>query len=73
MKITDLKIIPFATHADRFRHGVLSPRTKLVQTVTCIETDSGASGYYFGAVGEDAVEHVHDELPRAPAASKASA
>lgn len=48
VKITDLKIICFRTHADRFRHGTLYPNTELMQTVTCIETDAGLGGYYFG-------------------------
>ena len=48
MKITDLTIVPFKTHADRFRNGVASPNTELMQTVTCIETDAGLTGYYLG-------------------------
>jgi L-alanine-DL-glutamate epimerase-like enolase superfamily enzyme len=48
VKITDLKITPFRTHADRFRHGVLYPGAELVQTLTSIETDAGITGYYFG-------------------------
>jgi L-alanine-DL-glutamate epimerase-like enolase superfamily enzyme len=48
VKITDLKIVPFRTHADRFQHGVRYPNTELIQTVTCIETDAGVTGYYLG-------------------------
>jgi L-alanine-DL-glutamate epimerase-like enolase superfamily enzyme len=48
MKITDLKITTFRTHADRFQHGQLYPRTELVQTLTSIDTDAGVTGYYFG-------------------------
>jgi L-alanine-DL-glutamate epimerase-like enolase superfamily enzyme len=48
VKISDLRIIPFRSHADRFRNGVAFPHTELVQTVTCIDTDEGVSGYYFG-------------------------
>jgi L-alanine-DL-glutamate epimerase-like enolase superfamily enzyme len=48
VKITDLRIVSFRSYADRFRLGVAEPRTELVQTVTCIDTDEGVSGYYFG-------------------------
>jgi hypothetical protein len=40
------EIIPFRTRADRFQHGNPYPKTELVQTVTCMETDAGISGYY---------------------------
>jgi L-alanine-DL-glutamate epimerase-like enolase superfamily enzyme len=50
VKITDIKITTFRTHADRWDwgHGALLPRTELRQTVTCVETDAGVTGYYFG-------------------------
>jgi len=48
VKITDLKITSFRTHADRFRNGQPFPRTEMVQTVLSVETDAGATGYYFG-------------------------
>ncbi len=48
MKITDVQIVPFRTHADRFRNGQPFPRTELVQTLTRVVTDEGAEGYYFG-------------------------
>jgi L-alanine-DL-glutamate epimerase-like enolase superfamily enzyme len=48
VKITDLKITPFRTQADRFQHGQLYPQSELVQTLTSIETDAGITGYYFG-------------------------
>ena len=48
MRISDLQIITFRSHADRFRNGQPYPNTELIQTVTCIETDAGLSGYYFG-------------------------
>ena len=48
MKITDLRIIAFRTRADRFRHGVRYPNTELVQTLTCVDTDAGVTGYYLG-------------------------
>ena len=50
MKITDIKITTFRTHADRFDmgHGKPVPRKEFVQTVTTVETDEGVSGYYFG-------------------------
>ena len=51
MKITDITVVPFKTHADRFRNGQAFPRTELLQTVTCIQTDEGAAGYYFGGGG----------------------
>ncbi|HET7714176.1 MAG TPA: enolase C-terminal domain-like protein [Bauldia sp.] len=50
MKITDIRVISFRTHADRWDmgHGVPKPRTELMQTVSIIDTDEGVSGYYFG-------------------------
>jgi len=48
MKITDLTIQSFRTHADRFQHGVYKPKQELVQTITTIDTDQGTSGYYLG-------------------------
>jgi len=48
MKITDLTIQSFRTHADRFQHGVYKPKQEFVQTITTIETDQGTSGYYLG-------------------------
>jgi L-alanine-DL-glutamate epimerase-like enolase superfamily enzyme len=48
MKIVDLKIQSFRTHADRFQAGVAKPRQELTQTLTSIETDEGVTGYYLG-------------------------
>jgi L-alanine-DL-glutamate epimerase-like enolase superfamily enzyme len=50
LKITDVKIVSFMTHADRFDtgHAQPKPHTELVQTLASIETDVGVSGYYFG-------------------------
>ena len=50
MKITDLKIVSFRTHADRWDmgHAEPRPRTELMQTVSSIETDEGVTGYFFG-------------------------
>ena len=50
MKITDLKIASFRTHADRWDmgHAEPRPRTELMQTVSSIETDEGVTGYFFG-------------------------
>ena len=48
MKITDIQIVPFRTHADRFRNGQSHPRSELTQTLTRIVTDEGAEGYYLG-------------------------
>ncbi|MBV9356367.1 MAG: enolase [Chloroflexi bacterium] len=59
MKITDLKIVPFVTHADRFRNGQAYPNTELLQTLTSIETDTGAVGYYFGGGSHGDQEGLH--------------
>ena len=50
MKITDIKITSFRTHADRWDwgYGKALPNTELVQTVASVETDEGVTGYYFG-------------------------
>jgi L-alanine-DL-glutamate epimerase-like enolase superfamily enzyme len=50
MKITDVRVIAFRTRADRWDmgHARLLPAAELVQTVTCIDTDAGISGYYLG-------------------------
>jgi len=59
VKITDLKIVPFVTHADRFHNGQAFPNTELVQTLTSIETDTGAAGYYFGGGSHGDQEGLH--------------
>jgi len=50
MKITDVKVVAFRTHADRWDmgHARLKPRAELLQTVASVETDQGLTGYYFG-------------------------
>jgi L-alanine-DL-glutamate epimerase-like enolase superfamily enzyme len=48
VKITDVKIVSFRTHADRFRAGTPEPHQELLQTLTSIETDRGVTGYYLG-------------------------
>ena len=50
MKITDIRVTPFRTQVDRWDigHGRPMPRTEIVQTVTCIETDESVAGYFFG-------------------------
>lgn len=50
MKISDVRVIRFRTHADRWDigHGRLIPNAEVIQTVTCIDTDEGVSGYFFG-------------------------
>src|SRR6266849_2551341 len=50
VKITDIKIVSFRTHADRWDmgHAKPLPRTELLQTVSSIETDEGIAGYFFG-------------------------
>jgi L-alanine-DL-glutamate epimerase-like enolase superfamily enzyme len=50
VKITDITIRTFRTHADRWDigHARLLPKTKLIQTVLAIETDEGVTGHYFG-------------------------
>jgi L-alanine-DL-glutamate epimerase-like enolase superfamily enzyme len=50
VKITDLKIKTFRTHADRWDvgHARPLPKAELMQTVLMIETDEGVTGHYFG-------------------------
>ena len=50
MKITDIRIKTFKTHADRWDvgHALPVPKADLMQTVLAIETDEGVTGYYFG-------------------------
>lgn len=50
MRITDIRVIPFRTHADRWDigHGRLIPQAEVHQTITCIDTDEGLSGYFLG-------------------------
>jgi L-alanine-DL-glutamate epimerase-like enolase superfamily enzyme len=50
VKITDIKIVSFRTHADRWDigHAQLLPRTEIMQTVASVETDAGVTGYFFG-------------------------
>ncbi|MDE0530828.1 MAG: hypothetical protein OXI01_05155 [Albidovulum sp.] len=50
MKITDIRVTPFRTYADRWDVGRAQPlpATEMVQTVTCIDTDEGIQGYFFG-------------------------
>jgi len=50
VKISDIKIKTFRTHADRWDNGHARPvpRAQLRQTVLMIETDEGVTGHYFG-------------------------
>lgn len=50
MKISDIKIKSFLTHADRWDigHALPQPDTELLQTVLTIETDEGVSGHFIG-------------------------
>ena len=50
MKISDIKIKSFLTHADRWDqgHALPKPDTELLQTVLTIETDEGISGHFIG-------------------------
>jgi L-alanine-DL-glutamate epimerase-like enolase superfamily enzyme len=48
VKITDVTTVAFKTRADRFRNGQAFPRTELIQTVTCVQTDAGTMGYCLG-------------------------
>jgi L-alanine-DL-glutamate epimerase-like enolase superfamily enzyme len=48
VKIADIQITTFKTHADRFRHAQAYPRSEITQTLTRIVTDDGAEGFYFG-------------------------
>lgn len=51
MKITDITVTPFRTWVDRYQNGEPLPRTEVVQTLTTIETDEGATGHYLGGQG----------------------
>ena len=50
MKISDVRVIRFRTHADRWdiSYGRAKPNAEVIQTVTCIDTDEGLTGYFFG-------------------------
>jgi L-alanine-DL-glutamate epimerase-like enolase superfamily enzyme len=50
VKITDIKVRTFRTQRDDWDrdHGVLLPKAEQLQTVTTIETDTGAVGHYLG-------------------------
>ena len=50
MKISDIKIKSFLTHADRWDqgHALPKPDTELMQTVLTIETNEGISGHFIG-------------------------
>ena len=50
MKISDIKIDTFRTHADRWDvgHARPLPKAQMRQTVLTIETDEGVAGHYFG-------------------------
>lgn len=50
MKITDVRVLRFRTHADRWDigHARLKPQAEVIQTITCIDTDEGVSGYFLG-------------------------
>ena len=50
MKITDVRVIRFRTHADRWDigHARPLPGAEVIQTITCIDTDEGVSGYFLG-------------------------
>ena len=50
MKITDIRVVSFRSHADRWDmgHGIPKPKTELMQSVAIVDTDEGVSGYYFG-------------------------
>ena len=50
MRISDIKIKTFRTHADRWDigHARPIPKAELMQTVLAIETDEGITGHFFG-------------------------
>lgn len=50
MKISDIRVKTFRTHADRWDngHAQLRKHAELLQTVLTVETDEGVSGHYFG-------------------------
>ena len=51
MKITDVRVVPFRTTVKRFSNGTPQPKLPMIQTLTRIETDDGATGHYFGGHG----------------------
>lgn len=50
MRISDVRVIRFRTHADRWDigHARLLKNAEVHQTITCIDTDEGLSGYFLG-------------------------
>lgn len=50
MKITDIRVETFRTHADRWDigHARLIPQAEVLQSILTIDTDEGVQGYYFG-------------------------
>ena len=48
MKIAGVEVIAFETPVDRFWNGRVLKQEKVVQTVTKVNTNEGAEGYYFG-------------------------
>lgn len=50
MKITDIRVETFRTHADRWDigHARLIPHAEVLQSILTIDTDEGVQGYYFG-------------------------
>ena len=50
MKITNVTVKAFRTHADRWDmgHAMPLPKAEIRQTITSIETDEGVTGHYLG-------------------------
>ena len=74
MKISDIKIKTFRTHADRWDvgHALPIPKAELMQTVLAIETDEGVTGYYFGggAHGDQEGLNIIDQQMIVPVSSR---
>ena len=64
MKITNISVTPFRTWVDRYLNGEPLPRTEIIQTLTTIETDEGATGFYLGGQGHGDQDGL-DEVSRA--------
>lgn len=64
MKITNVSVTPFRTWVDRYLNGEPLPRTEIVQTLTTVETDEGATGNYLGGQGHGDQDGL-DEVSRA--------
>lgn len=67
MRISDIRVIRFRTYADRWNigHAEPIPKAEVIQTVTCIDTDEGVTGYFFGGGkhgDQDGLSRTEEEL-----------